>query len=84
MPLVFAVLVIIVIVLNAKDSKKRAYKNSASYEKNKRKTNAKLEQKTMDMYTDFSEHLKIQGTKLQAPAGHSCVPSIFRDSNQKF
>lgn len=50
MPLVFAVLIIIVIVLNAKDSKKRAYKNSASYEKNKRKTNAKLEQKTMDMY----------------------------------
>ena len=50
MPLVIAVLVIIVVFLNAKDYKKRDDSASAIYEKDRRKTNAKLEQYTMDMY----------------------------------
>ena len=50
MPLVFAVLIMLVIVLNAKDDNKRRNTQSAIYAKDGRKTNAAFEQKTMDSY----------------------------------
>lgn len=50
MPLVLAVLIIVVIFLNAKDSAKWNAKQSALHEDWRRKTNARLEQKIMDSY----------------------------------
>lgn len=50
MPLVFAVLIIAVLLLNAKDFNKEQEKKSALYAKDGRKTNAALEQKIMDTY----------------------------------
>ena len=50
MPLVIAVLVIIVIVLNVRDGNKRAGRQASLYARDGRKTNAALEQKIMDTY----------------------------------
>ena len=50
MPLIIAVLIIIVLFLNAKDSKKWNDRQSSIREKDCRKTNARLEQKIMDTY----------------------------------
>ena len=44
MPLVIAVIVIIVIFLNAHDSKKKSQRDFANREKDRRKTNARMEQ----------------------------------------
>lgn len=50
MPLVIAVLVILVVFFNAKDSSKNNARQASIREKDRRKTNAVLEQRTLDMY----------------------------------
>lgn len=50
MPLVLAVLIILVIILNAKDSIKNNARQSSIREKDRRKTNAKLEHRILDAY----------------------------------
>lgn len=50
MPLVFVVLIIIVLMLNAKDYNNNRERQSSIYAKDGRKTNAALEQKIMDTY----------------------------------
>ena len=50
MPLVFVVLIVLVIIFNTMESSKNDSKQSAIREKERRKTNATLEQKTLDMY----------------------------------
>ena len=88
MPLVFAVLIMIVVFLNAKDSKKRAYKNSASYEKNRRKTNAKLEQRTMDTYMKHGysadEAFKKSYEDMVLAGFEPCIPRSAYGKNSSY
>ena len=50
MPLVIAVLVIIVLLMNAHDSNKKCARDFANREKDRRKTNARKEQGIVDFY----------------------------------
>lgn len=50
MPLVFAVLIILVLYFNLRDSKEKNIRLSAMREKDRRKTNARLEHKILDTY----------------------------------
>lgn len=85
MPLVIAVLIIIVLCLNAKDSKKWNNRQSSIYEKNCRKTNARLEQKIMDTYMKHGysadEAFRKSYDDMLAAGYDPCIPRNAYGSN---
>lgn len=78
MPLVFAVLVIVVLFLNAKDSNKRYNTRASINEVNRRKTNARLEQRTLDTYMkygySFDEAFRRSYEDMIAAGYVPCIP----------
>lgn len=84
MPLVIAVLVILVLIFNAKDSNKNNARQSAIREKDRRKTNARLEQRTLDMYMkhgySFDEAFRKSYEDMIAAGYDPCIP---RDAYSK-
>ena len=84
MPLVIAVLVILVLIFNAKDSNKNDARQSAIRERDRRKTNAALEQRTLDMYMkhgySFDEAFRKSYEDMIASGYDPCIP---RDAYSK-
>ena len=84
MPLVIAVLVIIVLIFNVKDSSKNNARQSAIREKDRRKTNARLEQRVLDMYMkygySFDEAFRKSYEDMIAAGYEPCIP---RDAYSK-
>ena len=84
MPLVIAVLVILVLIFNAKDSNKNNARQSAIRERDRRKTNAVLEQRTLDMYMkhgySFDEAFRKSYEDMIATGYDPCIP---RDAYSK-
>ena len=78
MPLVIAVLVILVLIFNAKDSNKNNARQSAIREKDRRKTNARLEQRTLDMYMkhgySFDDAFRKSYEDMVAAGYDPCIP----------
>ncbi len=78
MPLVIAVLVIIVLIINARDSRKNIDRRSSLYAKDCRKTNAVLEQKIMDMYMKYGysadEAFRKSYEDMVAAGYEPCIP----------
>lgn len=78
MPLVIAVLIILVLIFNAKDSNKNNARQSAVREKDRRKTNARLEQRTLDMYMkhghSFDEAFRKSYEDMIAAGYEPCIP----------
>ena len=78
MPLVFAVLIIIVIILNSKDSMKWNSRQASLHEDYRRKTNARLEQRTMDNYMkqgySADEAFKKSYEDMLAAGYDPCIP----------
>lgn len=78
MPLVIAVLIILVIFFNTKDSIKNNARQAAIREKDRRKTNAVLEQQTLDMYMKHGYSFKDAFTQTyqdMVDAGYEpCIP----------
>lgn len=78
MPLVIAVLVIIVLLMNAHDSNKKSARDFANREKDRRKTNARKEQGIVDFYMkhgySFEDAFKNSYNDM-IEAGYSpCIP----------
>lgn len=88
MPLVFAVLIIVVVFLNAKDSNKNRTRQSAIYAKEGRKTNAVLEQKIMDTYMKhgFSadEAFRKSYEDIMAAGYEPCIPREAYGENSSY
>lgn len=84
MPLVIAVLVILVLIFIAKDSNENNARQSAIREKDRRKTNARLEQRTLDMYMkhgySFDEAFRKSYEDMIAAGYDPCIP---RDAYSK-
>lgn len=78
MPLVFFVLIVLVIIFNAKDSAVRCARASGSYAKDMRKTNAILEQRIMDDYMKHGlsadEAFKKSYEEIIAAGYEPCIP----------
>ena len=78
MPLVFAVLIIIVVILNCKDSTKWNSRQASLHEDYRRKTNARLEQRTMDTYMKHGysadEAFKKTYEDMLAAGYDPCIP----------
>lgn len=78
MPLVFAVLIAIVIILNLKDSTKWNARQASLNEDYRRKTNARLEQKIMDSYMkrgySADEAFKKSYEDMLAAGYDPCIP----------
>lgn len=86
MPLVIAVIVIIVIFLNAHDSRKKSERDFANREKDRRKTNARMEQGIVDFYMkhgySFEDAFKNSYNDM-IEAGYSpCIPREAYSKNQ--
>lgn len=86
MPLIIAILVIIVVLLNIRDKERTNSKLSANREKDRRKTNAALEQQTLDMYMKHGCSFEEAFRKTYADmisAGYSpCIPRQAYNKNQ--
>lgn len=85
MPLVFAVLVILVVIFNIKDSNKNNAKQSAIHEKDRRKTNARLEHRILDTYMkhgySFNDAFKKAYEDMIAAGYDPCIPREAYDKN---
>lgn len=78
MPLVFAVLIILVLIVNARESSRKNANKSAFNEKSRRKTNAKLEQRTLDIYMkhgySFDDAFKKTYADMTSAGYDPCIP----------
>lgn len=88
MPLIIAVLIIIVLFLNAKDSKKWNDRQSSIREKDCRKTNARLEQKIMDTYMKHGysadEAFRKSYDDMLAAGYDPCIPRSAYGKNSSY
>lgn len=86
MPLVIAVLVILVIIFNAKDSIKNNARQSSIREKDRRKTNARLEQRVLDTYMkhgwSFEDAFRQSYEDMIAAGYDPCIPKNAYDKNE--
>ena len=78
MPLIIFVLIVIVLFVSLKDSSKRAERSSANYDYNRRKTNARLEQKLIDYYmkhgVSFEKAFDLSRKEIMEKGFEPCVP----------
>ncbi len=85
MPLVIAVLIILVLIVNIKDSNAKNATESSIYEKSRRKTNAKLEQRTLDMYMkhgySFDEAFRKACEDMVSAGYDPCIPRAAYKKN---
>lgn len=88
MPLVFAVLIILVVFFNLRDSKKTHDMRSSAYAKDMRKTNAALEQKIMDTYMKHGlsadEAFRKSYEDMIAAGYEPCIPRDAYGKNSSF